>query len=54
MLDSSTRPHASGPDWRGWMALLWVVGASWAYVAMVIHARSPLVLSWLRAWHAGH
>ena len=35
-------------DWRGWIALAWVLWWGRAYVLMVIHARSPQILSWLR------
>jgi hypothetical protein len=36
------------PDWRGWIALLWVLWWGWAYGVMAIQARGPLVLAWLR------
>jgi len=42
------------PDWRAWIALAWALGWGWAYVIMVGHARAPQVLTWLRAWRAGH
>ncbi len=35
-------------DWRGWLALAWALWWGWAYALMVIEARSPQVLSWLR------
>jgi hypothetical protein len=41
-------------DWRGWIALAWVLFWGWAYVLMVIHARAPQVLGWLeRLAHRG-
>ena len=42
---SSTR---SRPDWRGWLALAWVLFWGGAYAFMVIQARSPRVLAWFR------
>jgi len=36
------------PDWRGWIALAWVVAWGWAYALMAIQARSPQVLGWIR------
>lgn len=36
-------------DWRGWIALTWVVVWGWAYALMAIQARSPQVLEWIRA-----
>jgi hypothetical protein len=35
-------------DWRGWIALCWVLWWGWAYGAMAIQAKSPQVLTWLR------
>ncbi len=46
--DDSNHPDRIRIDWRGWLALAWVLWWGWAYALMVIHARSPLVLSWLR------
>jgi hypothetical protein len=44
--------HPPGPrtrtDWRGWIALAWVVFWGWAYALMAIQARSPQVLAWVR------
>ena len=36
-----------GPDWRGWMAVAWVVFWGAAYSLMVIQARAPRILQWL-------
>jgi hypothetical protein len=44
----------SRPDWRGWIALIWVIVWGWAYAIMAFHARAPQVLAWLRSWTAGH
>jgi hypothetical protein len=38
----------SPPDWRSWIALVWVIGWGWAYGIMVVQARAPQVLTWLR------
>jgi hypothetical protein len=43
------RSSSSRPDWRGWIALAWVVVWGWAYALMAIQARSPQVLEWIRA-----
>jgi hypothetical protein len=40
--------HRARPDWRGWIALAWVVFWGWAYALMAIQARSPQVLEWIR------
>jgi hypothetical protein len=40
-LKSRTRP-----DWRGWIALAWVVIWASAYTVTVIQARCPRLLSW--------
>jgi hypothetical protein len=40
------RPLRSRPDWRGWIALTWVVFWGSAYALTVIHARCPRLLSW--------
>ena len=50
--DSAVRAR-SRPDWRGWIALAWVIGWGWAYGIMAFHARAPQVLAWLRRWTAG-
>jgi hypothetical protein len=36
-------------DWRGWIALAWVLGWGFAYSLMVVQARAPQVLAWARA-----
>jgi hypothetical protein len=41
-------PERMQIDWRGWIALAWVLWWGWAYALMVFHARSPQILSWLR------
>ncbi len=46
--------HRSRPDWRGWIALVWVIVWGWAYATMAFQARAPQVLTWLRTWTAGH
>jgi hypothetical protein len=35
-------------DWRGWLALLWVLWWGWSYALMTFQARGPQVLAWLR------
>jgi hypothetical protein len=42
------------PDWRGWIALAWVLWWGWAYIQMVFHARSPQILASLRSWTEQH
>ena len=39
---------ASRTDWRGWLALAWVVLWGSAYAVMAIQARAPQVVQWLR------
>ena len=34
-------------DWRGWIALAWVVFWGSAYALMAIQARAPQLLQWL-------
>ena len=41
--------HRPRPDWRGWIALVWVIGWGCAYGTMVLQARAPQVLTWLSA-----
>ena len=36
-------------DWRGWLALAWVVYWGWAYAVMATQARWPLVSAWLQS-----
>lgn len=36
------------PDWRGWIALAWIIFWGWAYALMAIQARSPQVAAWIR------
>ena len=43
-------PSRSRPDWRGWIALVWVVFWGSAYALTAIQARSPQVMEWLRPW----
>jgi hypothetical protein len=49
MMDGSdsTTPTRHRVDWRGWVALAWVLGWGWAYGVMVFHARGQQVLAWL-------
>jgi hypothetical protein len=35
-------------DWRGWIALVWVIWWGWLYSLMVIETKCPQVLIWLR------
>jgi len=46
--DGFKSPDRSRLDWRGWIALLWVMWWGWAYCVMAIEARSPQVLAWFR------
>ena len=34
-------------DWRGWIALAWVLGWGWAYGITLFRARGNQVLEWL-------
>ncbi len=36
-------------DWRGWIALAWVLWFGWLYSLMVLETKFPQVLIWLRA-----
>jgi hypothetical protein len=47
--DGFKTPDRPQLDWRGWIALAWVVCWGWAYGAMAIEARSPQVMAWLRS-----
>jgi hypothetical protein len=40
-------------DWRGWIALAWVLWWAWAYALMAVPARGPQVLAWIRSWTTG-
>jgi hypothetical protein len=40
-------------DWRGWIALAWVLWWAWAYALMALPARGPQVLAWLGSWTTG-
>jgi hypothetical protein len=46
----SVTPWAIGSkvDWRGWIAVAWVIGWGWAYGTMAFQAKAPQVLAWLR------
>jgi len=46
--DNFKTPDRWPLDWRGWIALLWVLWWGWAYCVMAIEARSPQVLAWLK------
>ncbi len=34
-------------DWRGWIALVWVLWWGWCYGLMAFQARAPQVREWL-------
>jgi hypothetical protein len=51
--ERSPIPSRRRPDWRGWIALIWVLYWAWAYSLMVIQARSPQVVAWIRSLTAG-
>jgi hypothetical protein len=36
-------------DWRGWIALAWVLWWAWKYALMAVQARSPQVMAWVRS-----
>jgi hypothetical protein len=36
-------------DWRGWIALAWVLWWAWSYGLMAVQARSPQVIAWVRS-----
>jgi hypothetical protein len=38
---------AARPDWRGWVALAWVVVWGSAYALIAIQARAPQLWSWI-------
>jgi hypothetical protein len=38
---------AAHPDWRGWVALAWVVVCGSAYALTAIQARAPQLWSWI-------
>jgi hypothetical protein len=40
-------------DWKGWLALAWVLWWGFAYVLTVLEARAPHLLVWLRSWANG-
>jgi len=40
-------------DWRGWIALAWVLWWGWAYAVMAWQAKAPQVLAWLEAIKSG-
>lgn len=42
---SPTRPR---PDWRGWVALAWIVAWGSAYAITAFHARASQAMEWLR------
>jgi hypothetical protein len=42
-------------DWRGWIALAWVLWWGWAYALMAVRARGPQVVAWIRSlWSAAN
>jgi hypothetical protein len=52
-IPGSPRFSRTRPDWRGWIALTWVLVWAWAYALMAIEARSPQVLAWFRSLTTG-
>ena len=36
-------------DWRGWIALVWVLWFGWLYTLMVLQTKFPQVLAWVRS-----
>ncbi len=40
-------------DWRGWVALAWVLWWGSAYAMMAWHAKAPQVLAWLETLNSG-
>jgi hypothetical protein len=34
-------------DWRGWLALGWVLWFGWLYGLMVLETKFPYILAWL-------
>jgi hypothetical protein len=49
------RPDSQDPDrvrwdWRGWIALVWVLVWGWAYAVMAVQARAPQVLAGIRSF----
>ncbi len=45
---SLTVATRSSPDWRGWIALAWVLLWGLAYVVMLLQARAPQVVRGIR------
>jgi hypothetical protein len=43
--ESPARPR---PDWRGWVAVAWAVFWGSAYLWMVLQARAPGFVAWIR------
>jgi hypothetical protein len=52
-VSSRVIPRKNRPDWRGWIALAWVLWWAWAYGRMAIQARAPQVLAWIRSLTTG-
>ena len=46
-------PQRNRPDWRGWIAVVWVLVWGWAYAVMAVQARAPQVVSWFQSLTAG-
>ncbi len=56
MAQRHTRPNLARDrvDWRGWIALAWVLFWGWTYALMAIQARAPQVLAWVRKLTGDH
>jgi hypothetical protein len=47
-LTDSKFPARRCPDWRGWIALAWVLCWGCGYCSMALKARGPRIVSWFR------
>jgi hypothetical protein len=46
---ANPKSSLSWRDWRGWIAVAWMLWWGWEYAVMMYHARAPQVLAWLAA-----
>jgi hypothetical protein len=51
---SKPAPPHNRLDWRGWIALVWVLVWGWVYALMAIQARAPQLLAWIRTLTTRH
>jgi hypothetical protein len=53
-VNTTTAPSHRGHDWKGYLALAWVLWWGSAYAVMVLEARAPQILCWIKSWVASH